>query len=331
MPRTTQRMRQQRLIGIVGGLGPFAHLDFERKLLEAARELTGATADQDFPEWVLSSIPQTPDRTEAFLGHAEDPSPVLLRSLERVRRAGADFAVVACNTAHLFLEPGWRGTAPAANQSMGPSSGAWMTPGWRGTAPAANQSMGPSSGAWMTPGWRGPASPANQSVRPSSGARMAPLREESPLPILSLVEVTADEAERIAPGGRVGLLATSGTLRSRLYHDPLEARGLRAVSPLDLEDGEALQLRAVMEAIYGPWVNGRHRGGGIKTDGGSPRARVLLEEAAGRLVGDAGVDVLVAGCTEIPLALGGAEAAGRPLFDPARLLAAAAIRHAYNL
>ena len=278
-------MRQQRLIGIVGGLGPFAHLDFERKLLEAARELTGATADQDFPEWVLSSIPQTPDRTEAFLGHAEDPTPVLLRSLERVRRAGADFAVVACNTAHLFLEPGWRGTAPAANQSMGPSS----------------------------------------------GARMAPLREESPLPILSLIEVTVDEAECIAPGGCAGLLATSGTLRSRLYHDPLAARGLRAVSPLDLENGEALQLRAVMEPIYGPWGDGRHRGGGIKTDGGSPRARVLLEEAAGRLVRDAGVDVLVAGCTEIPLALGGAEAAGRPLLDPARLLAAAAIRHAYNL
>ena len=102
------------------------------------------------------------------------------------------------------------------------------------------------------------------------------------------------------------------------------------LGPLDLEDGEALQLRAVMEPIYGPWVDGRHRGGGIKTDGGSPRARVLLEEAAGRLVGDAGVDVLVAGCTEIPVALGGAEAAGRPLLDPTRLLAAA-IRYAYNL
>ena len=255
-------MRQKRLIGIVGGLGPFAHLDFERKLLEAARDLIGASADQDFPQWVLSSIPQTPDRTEAFLGRAADPTPVLLRSLERVRRAGADFAVVACNTAHLFL---------------------------------------------------------------------ARLREESPLPILSLIEATVDEAARIAPGGSVGLLATSGTLRSRLYHDPLQARGLRAVSPLDLDDGEALQLRCVMEPIYGPWVDGRHRGGGIKTDGGSSRARVLLEEAAGRLVGDGGVDVLVAGCTEIPLAFEGAEAAGRPLLDPARLLAAAAVRHAYDI
>ncbi len=255
-------MQQKRLIGIVGGLGPFAHLDFERKLLAAASEFTSARRDQDFPQWVLSSIPQTPDRTEAFLGHAEDPTPVLLRSLERVRRAGADFAVVACNTAHLFL---------------------------------------------------------------------APLREESPLPILSLIDVTADEAARIAPGGRVGLLATSGTLRSRLYHDPLAERGLQAASPLDLDDGEALQLRAVMEPIYGPWVDGRHQGGGIKTDGGSTAARELLEEAARRLVEEGEVDVLIAGCTEIPLALEGVEAAGRPLLDPAGLLAAAAVHHAYGI
>ncbi|MDE2976169.1 MAG: amino acid racemase [Acidobacteriota bacterium] len=254
-------MRQERLIGIVGGLGPFAHIDFERKLLAAASEVIGARRDQDFPQWVLSSIPRTPDRTEAYFGEAEDPTPSLSRSLERLRGAGAEFAVVACNTAHLFLER---------------------------------------------------------------------LRDENPLPIISLIETTADDAARIAPGGSVGLLATSGTLRSRLYHDPLEARGLRVVSPFDLDGGETLQRRNVMEPIYGPWVDGRHRGGGIKTDGGSARARTLLEEAAGRLVADGGADVLVAGCTEIPLALEGAEVAGRPLLDPAVLLAAATVRYAYG-
>lgn len=255
-------MRQERLIGIVGGLGPFAHIDFERKLLDAASEVVGARRDQDFPQWVLSSIPQTPDRTEAFFGEAEDPTPSLNQSLERLRGAGADFAVVACNTAHLFL---------------------------------------------------------------------ARLRDESPLPIVSLIETTADEAARIAPGGSVGLLATSGTLRSRLYDEPLEDRGLRPVSPFDLEGGETLQRRNVMEPIYGPWVDGRHQGGGIKTDGGSARARALLEETARRLVAEGGADVLVAGCTEIPLALEGAEVAGRQLLDPARLLAGAAIRRAYDL
>lgn len=255
-------MRQERLIGIVGGLGPFAHIDFERKLLDAASELIGARRDQDFPQWVLSSIPQTPDRTEAFFGEADDPTPSLSQSLERLRGAGADFAVVACNTVHLFLER---------------------------------------------------------------------LREESPLPIISLIEVTADEAARIAPDGSVGLLATSGTLRSRLYHDPLETRGLHPVSPFDLEGGETLQQRNVMEPIYGPWVDGRHQGGGIKTDGGSEEARVLLELAAEQLVAEGGADVLIAGCTEIPLALEGTEVAGRPLLDPARLLARATVRYAYDL
>lgn len=255
-------MRQERLIGIVGGLGPFAHIDFERKLLDAASRLVGSRRDQDFPQWVLSSIPQTPDRTEAFFGEAEDPTPSLSQSLERLRGAGADFAVVACNTAHLFLDR---------------------------------------------------------------------LRDESPLPFISLVETAADEAACIAPGGSVGLLATTGTVRSRLYHDPLEANGLRPVSPFDLADGEELQLRWVMEPIYGPWVGGRHQGGGIKSDGGSEEARALLEQAAGRLVAEGGADVLIAGCTEIPLALEGTEVAGRPLLDPARLLAAAAIRHAYDL
>lgn len=254
-------MRQERLIGIVGGLGPFAHIDFERKLLDAASELIGARRDQDFPQWVLSSIPQTPDRTEAYFGEADDPTQALSQSLERLRGAGADFAVVACNTAHLFLKR---------------------------------------------------------------------LREESPLPIISLIEVTADEAAGIAPGGAVGLLATSGTLRSRLYHDPLEARGMRAASPLDLDDGEEVQLRCVMEPIYGPFVDGRHQGGGIKTDGRSAGARALLEQAAGRLVEDRRADVLVAGCTEIPLALEGPELAGRPLLDPARVLAKAAVRYAYG-
>ena len=103
------------------------------------------------------------------------------------------------------------------------------------------------------------------------------------------------------------------------------------MSPLDLENGEALQLRCVMEPIYGPWIDERHQGGGIKTDGGSAEACALLEEAAQRLVDEGGVDVLVAGCTEIPLALDGAEVAERPLLDPARLLAAAAIRHAYDI
>ncbi|HVG09529.1 MAG TPA: aspartate/glutamate racemase family protein [Thermoanaerobaculia bacterium] len=89
----------KRVIGIVGGMGPHAHLEFERRLLAA---IGYPSSDQDYPEWVVSSVPQTPDRTVALLEGGPSPLPWLLRSLERL--ACADFAVLACVTAHAFLD-----------------------------------------------------------------------------------------------------------------------------------------------------------------------------------------------------------------------------------
>ncbi len=102
-----------RVIGIVGGLGPHAHVALERQLLRAAREVAGAVGDQDFPEWIVSSVPQTPDRTAAIRGEAPDPLPWLVRSVRRLEPRttasgelvpGADFVIVACNSAHHYLD-----------------------------------------------------------------------------------------------------------------------------------------------------------------------------------------------------------------------------------
>jgi len=96
------------VIGIVGGLGPFAHLEFERLLLDAAaRRVERPLQDQDFPSWLLASIPQTPDRSLAIEGPSTSPLASLLRAvawLEGAReRPAADFAVMACNSAHGWL------------------------------------------------------------------------------------------------------------------------------------------------------------------------------------------------------------------------------------
>ena len=89
--------------GIVGGLGPFAHIGFEKRLLELTAERLGASGDEDFPEWVVSSVPQMPARSEALFGRAADPGPYLLRTFRRLKKAGADFLAVTCNTSHAFL------------------------------------------------------------------------------------------------------------------------------------------------------------------------------------------------------------------------------------
>jgi len=90
------------VIGIMGGLGPHAHVEFEVLLLSATEKALGRTArDQDYPPWVVSSMPTTPDRTTALLAGAVSPVDALVRSADRL--AEADFAVIPCNTAHAFL------------------------------------------------------------------------------------------------------------------------------------------------------------------------------------------------------------------------------------
>src|SRR5436305_2171504 len=87
-------------IGILGGMGPYAHLEFERCLLAA---LGCPASDQAYPEWTVVSIPHTPDRTLALLGIVPSPLPAILRGLERLA-SGADFAAITCITAHAFLD-----------------------------------------------------------------------------------------------------------------------------------------------------------------------------------------------------------------------------------
>ena len=262
---------QKEIIGIAGGLGPFAHIDFERKLLESAQKLIGASEDQDFPEWILSSVPQTPDRTLSIRGEAPDSAPWLIRSLKRLERGGpgdendapgADFAVIPCNTAHHFLPR---------------------------------------------------------------------LREAVSIPIFDMIEVTARHIRALGEGACVGILATTGTLESRLYHRALASEGLEAVSPLDLPDGAKAQRRFVMEPIYGPFAGGRHVGGGIKAVGKRQESAALLTEGARMLIDTLGAQVIVAGCTEIPIALEGDRVGEAIMVDPNRVLAETAIRRAYGL
>jgi aspartate racemase len=243
-----------KVLGILGGLGPWAHVDLERKLLAAARELAGAVRDQDYPEWIVASVPQTPDRTAAIDG-GPSPLPWLLRGLRRLE--GADFVVVACNSAHHFLDE---------------------------------------------------------------------LRRDSGMEILDMIdECAAAVAGRVEAGSPVGVLATTGTLKSGLYHRALEERGLRPVSPLDAGGGEELQ-QAVMTAIYGDETTP-----GIKAEGPTPEAREALTGAAEALVEDLGCRALIAACTEVPLALTAPEVCGVPLVDSVAVVARAAVARIYGL
>ncbi|MEZ4644241.1 MAG: amino acid racemase [Chloroflexota bacterium] len=85
-------------IGIVGGVGPFAGLDLQRKILEE----TVAQQDQDHLAVIAISQPAPiPDRTQFLLGEtAVNPAYPITQQLLTLERAGATVAAIPCNTAH---------------------------------------------------------------------------------------------------------------------------------------------------------------------------------------------------------------------------------------
>lgn len=91
-------MDNRPIIGIVGGVGPYAGLDLGRKVFNQTR----ASTDQDHLNVLLVSLPrEIPDRTAYLLGNSDaDPVPGLLRCLRILESAGATVAGIACNTAH---------------------------------------------------------------------------------------------------------------------------------------------------------------------------------------------------------------------------------------
>ena len=86
------------VVGVIGGLGPEATLDFYGKVLKHAQ----AKKDQDHIHVIIESNPKTPNRNDAIAGNGPSPAPAIAAMARALERAGADFVVMACNTAHAF-------------------------------------------------------------------------------------------------------------------------------------------------------------------------------------------------------------------------------------
>jgi aspartate racemase len=89
-----------RTVGVLGGMGPRATADFFQKLID----LTPARRDQDHLRVIIDNNPGIPDRSRHILEGGEDPTPALVATARNLERAGADFLVIPCNTAHHFLD-----------------------------------------------------------------------------------------------------------------------------------------------------------------------------------------------------------------------------------
>ena len=130
----------------------------------------------------------------------------------------------------------------------------------------------------------------------------------SSLPILNMIELTSEYISKL-PAKKIGVLATTGTVRTKLYQRSLENLGLEVLLPTEGE-----QQEMVMEAVYGKR--------GVKA-GYKKEPKRLLKEISGRLI-ERGAEVIIAGCTEIPLVLFRKDISAE-LVNPMEILAKAAV------
>ena len=223
------------LLGVLGGMGPLATVDFLAKLVAA----TPADGDADHVPHVTVSIPQIPSRVAAILRHGESPLPALLDARDRLRAAGATHYAMPCNTAYHWIEP---------------------------------------------------------------------LRAGLDAPFLHIADAAVEAvAAEVAPGARIGVIATEATHAIGLYADRLARAGYRVAVP-----GAADNARVV--AGIAEVKRGDAAGGGRRF------AAVVASLA------EAGCGAVVLGCTEVPPGL---EAAGVrpavPAIDPTDALAHACV------
>lgn len=89
-------------IGLMGGFGGFATLDFFRRLLETFN--TGR--ERDYPRIVMDNDFTMPSRTRALLYDEEIPTitQMMAKSMKNLISIGADKIVLVCGTAHWFLD-----------------------------------------------------------------------------------------------------------------------------------------------------------------------------------------------------------------------------------
>lgn len=141
-------------------------------------------------------------------------------------------------------------------------------------------------------------------------AFLAEIQAAVDIPVLNMVEEARDLVLEcgLAPGGVVALLATEGTLRARLYQHVFARTGIDVLLP------DAADQLLVNEAIAL-----------VKADANDPRAGVLL---TGVVEGfeRAGVRAIIAGCTELPIALGHVSGLEAEIIDPTEALATAVVR-----
>jgi len=201
-------------IGILGGMAPESTLEFYRQLTSLAQEnLPG----RRYPTIIIYSLNMEEFRKPLSSGDYPEAISLLSDGIRSLSRAGADFAIIASNTPHMFFDE---------------------------------------------------------------------LTNNSPIPLLSIVDETAKEGERRG-FTKVGLYGTKFTMEGGFYRKEFEKYGISVVIPGD-EDRNYIHDKTMGELADGKIVESTQK---------------KLVEINRKMVQEKGIQALILGSTELPLIL----------------------------
>lgn len=88
-------------IGLIGGLGPEATVDYYKEIIKA---FSVDNVDLNYPEIIVYSVNMSEFIGLMKLKEYEKAASLLLEKLDALKRAGADFAAITANTPHLLFD-----------------------------------------------------------------------------------------------------------------------------------------------------------------------------------------------------------------------------------
>jgi len=227
--------KKERIVGILGGKGPEAtHL-----LLQLIIRNTPAEVEEDHLRIIVDNNPKIPKPALGITGDGEDPIPALVETAQNLERAGAAFIVIACNSAHYYLNE---------------------------------------------------------------------IASAVEIPIVSIITETVSYVQR-SLHKTIGLVATTGLLKSELYQSAFAKAGISVLCPAADE-----QDRLLKGIMY-------FKNSGVR-EGLSTTINQLCRSNTAR-----GAESLVIACTDIPVAVD-LDELPLPCFDTLEILALAAVREA---
>lgn len=87
-------------LGIVGGMGSKATVEIFNRIIQ----MTKASNDSEHMKIIILNNSKIPDRTQSILNGGESPVMELNKTINDIKKIGAKNIIMACNTAHYFVE-----------------------------------------------------------------------------------------------------------------------------------------------------------------------------------------------------------------------------------